>query len=260
MITSVTNSRIKNVIQLSAKAKARREQNAYIVEGIRMFREAPRSKIREIYMTERLCQKEALSECFSWDMPCELVSEEVFAKMSDTKTPQGILCVMEKPEYELDKELAKENGLWVVLEDIQDPGNLGTVLRTGEGAGITGVITIGKTADIFNPKTIRSTMGSIYRVPLFNIEETAIIFEKFRTHGIVSYAAHLRAEKLYDRLDYTKATAFLIGNEGNGLREETALQASEYLRIPMEGKVESLNAAMASGILMYEAHRQRIKS
>lgn len=257
MITSTSNQRIKNVIQLNSKAKARREQNCYIVEGIRMFREAPRDKIREIFMTEELMEKEKLEECLSWGIPCELVSEEVFSKMSDTKTPQGVLCVMDRPKYDLDAALAQEDSLWVILEDIQDPGNLGTIFRTGEGAGITGVIMTKKTVDIFNPKTIRSTMGSIYRVPFFYIEEMNTIFAKLEANHIISYAAHLKGNINYDRFDYTKKTAFLIGNEGNGLTRETAEKASEYLRIPMEGQLESLNAAMACGILMYEAHRQR---
>ena len=113
------------------------------------------------------------------------------------------------------------------------------------------------TVDIFNPKTIRSTMGSIYRVPFFYIEEMDSLFSKLEANHIISYAAHLKGNTDYDRFDYTKKTAFLIGNEGNGLTRETTEKASEYLRIPMEGQLESLNAAMACGILMYEAHRQR---
>ncbi|MBE5871283.1 MAG: RNA methyltransferase [Lachnospiraceae bacterium] len=257
MITSPSNQRIKNVIQLVNRGRARREQNCYIVEGIRMFREAPREQIREIYMTNRLCEKESLSDCFSWGIPCELVSEEVFARISDTKTPQGILCVMERPAYDLDTYLAKQNGLWIVLENLQDPGNLGTIFRTGEAAGVTGIIMNSTTVDIFNPKSIRSTMGSVYRVPFFIVPELKDVFEKFQANEITSYAADLKAEISYDKQDYSRGTAFLIGNEGNGLTKETAALATKYLRIPMEGQVESLNAAMACGILIYEAHRQR---
>jgi len=257
MITSTSNQRVKNVIQLTTKSKARKEQNAYVVEGIRMFREAPRENIREIYMTEQICQKENLTECFGWGVPCELVSEEVFSKMSDTKSPQGVLCVMEKPTYKLEEALDKEGGLWVVLEDIQDPGNLGTILRTGEGAGITGVIMSKKTVDIYNPKTIRSTMGSIYRIPFFYVEDLCEILNQFKEKGIQSYSAHLDGNNYYDGFDFAKGTAFLIGNEGNGLSDKVASKADAYLKIPMEGKVESLNAAMACGILLYEAYRQR---
>ena len=111
--------------------------------------------------------------------------------------------------------------------------------------------------DIYNPKTIRSTMGSLYRVPFFitnNIEET---IQKMKENGFSIYAAHLAGEKFYDEFSYEKKTAFLIGNEGNGLKETTAKLATSYLKIPMEGNVESLNAAVASSILMYEAFRQK---
>ena len=122
---------------------------------------------------------------------------------------------------------------------------------------MTGIIMNANTVDIFNPKSIRSTMGSVYRVPFFIVPQLTEVFEKFRENEITSYAADLQAEISYDKQDYSKGTAFLIGNEGNGLTKETAALATKYLHIPMEGQVESLNAAMACGILVYEAHRQR---
>ena len=144
-----------------------------------------------------------------------------------------------------------------LLEDLQDPGNLGTILRTGEGAGITGVIMSEITVDIFNPKTIRSTMGSIYRVPFLYVENLAETIEALRKKGIRVYAAHLRGQDYYSGFSFAEGTAFLIGNEANGLRRETADLADNYLKIPMEGQVESLNAAIAASLLVYEAHRQR---
>lgn len=256
MITSISNAKIKNIVQLLVKAKARKEQNVYVVEGIRMFREAPKDQIVEIYMTEAVCRKENLNECFSWGIPVELVSEEVFRHMSATQTPQGILCVMRRPDHNFDETLSQGGGIWLLLEDIQDPGNLGTILRTGEGAGVRGVIMSKGTVDIYNPKTIRSTMGSIYRVPFWYVNDFDYTLEKLAESNIKTYAAHLDGKKYYDQFDFSKGCAFLIGNEGNGLKEETAKKANAYLKIPMEGSVESLNAAMACGILMYEAHRQ----
>ena len=143
------------------------------------------------------------------------------------------------------------------MEDIQDPGNLGTMFRTGEGAGITGVIMSKNTVDIFNPKTIRSTMGSVYRVPFIYVETLAEVLEKMKQKGITTYAAHLAGNTYYDSFSFAEGTAFLIGNEGNGLQKETADLADHYLKIPMEGKLESLNAAVAAALLMYETHRQR---
>lgn len=177
--------------------------------------------------------------------------------MSDTSTPQGILCVMKRKQYTPDDLLQAANPLLMLLEDIQDPGNLGTILRTGEGAGIDGVIMSRDTADIYNPKTIRSTMGSIYRVPFLYVSSLSDMIAELKQKKITVYAAHLKGKQWYDQADYSGGSAFLIGNEGNGLKEETAALADSYIKIPMGGKVESLNAAMASGILMYEASRQR---
>jgi TrmH family RNA methyltransferase len=147
----------------------------------------------------------------------------------------------------------------MVLEDLQDPGNLGTIMRTGEGAGIDGVILSKGCVDIYNPKTIRSTMGSLYRVPFLYVEDLAQTIADLKAKGITFYAAHLKGERFYDEFDFTKegGCAFLIGNEGNGLKDETADLADTYLKIPMEGKLESLNAAVASSILMYEVYRQK---
>jgi TrmH family RNA methyltransferase len=187
----------------------------------------------------------------------ELVSDAVFKNISDTQTPQGILCLVKMPHYELSELLAEDRTSLLVLESIQDPGNLGTMLRTGEGAGITGVIMNRTTVDLFNPKTIRSTMGSIYRVPFYISDNLPDTVQEIKRAGVSVYAAHLKGQKSYDEPDYRKATAFLIGNEGNGLSDELADLADCYIRIPMEGQVESLNAAVSASILMYEVHRQQ---
>ena len=140
---------------------------------------------------------------------------------------------------------------------LQDPGNMGTIVRTAEGAGVTGVIMSRDCVDIYNPKTIRSTMGSIYRMPFYYAEDILKAIRKIKDAGIKVYAAHLDGEKSYDEEDYAFSCAFLIGNEGNGLREETSKMADHYIIIPMSGEVESLNAAIAASVLMFEVKRQR---
>ncbi len=256
MITSTTNNRIKKLVALSQKAKLRREEDVFLVEGPRMFVEAPKSWIREVYVSESFLAKCSFQEELK-AQPYEVVSDEVFQKISDTKTPQGILSVLKCPHYEMKELLQKENPLLVVLENIQDPGNLGTILRAGEGAGIDGVIMTRETADLFNPKVIRATMGSIYRVPYIYTDDIQASISELKDRGIAVYAAHLSDSVCYDEADYQKGTAFLIGNEGNGLKKETADSATQYIKIPMQGQVESLNAAIATSILMYEAARQR---
>ena len=151
----------------------------------------------------------------------------------------------------------KEHPLFLVLEDLQDPGNMGTIFRTAEGAGVDGIFMSTNCVDIYNPKTIRSTMGSVYRVPFVIAPDLQDVFAWFKKQGIRSYAAHLKGKNSYDQEDYTRGTAFLIGNEGNGLRDEVADAAECYIKIPMCGEVESLNAAVASSVLMFEAARQR---
>lgn len=260
MITSNSNSKVKQIIQWRDKAKDRRKAGIFLIEGFRMFEEAPEERIQQIYVSEdafERIRKRPDAQRKLETVGYETVAGEVFARMSDTQTPQGILCVVKCPQYSLEQFLQAENPLIMVLEDLQDPGNLGTLIRAGEAAGITGVIMSVGTVDIFNPKTIRSTMGSIFRVPFFYAESLPDIVGILRRNGIRTYAADLKGETYYDRFSFREPTAFLIGNEGKGLTKETAAQAGQILKIPMEGKVESLNAAIAASLLMYEAHRQR---
>jgi len=182
--------------------------------------------------------------------------------MADTKTPQGVLAVAKQKKCTLEDILkkTKTQKLLMILENIQDPGNLGTIIRAGEGAGITGVVMSSDTADIYNPKVIRSTMGSVLRVPFVYASDLKEACEQMKKAGISLYAAHLKGMHNYDQEDYTKDTGFLIGNEAKGLTDEMAAVADTYIKIPMAGQVESLNAAVASSVLMFEAARQRRNS
>lgn len=261
MITSIHNKCIKEAVALRAKKKERDRRGLFVVEGGKMFGEAPAERISQVYLAQN-AEKEMYAQYGDKlsGLPCETVADEVFARMSDTVTPQGILCLVRQQQYNIEEMLRdndKKQVLFIMLEDIQDPGNLGTIFRTAEAAGADGVIMSSRTADIYNPKTIRSTMGAVYRVPFFYTEDLSSIIKMLREQGTAVYAAHLRATAFYDAFDYRQSTAFLIGNEANGLREETAGCADTLLGIPMEGKAESLNAAVASSILLYEAYRQR---
>lgn len=283
MITSSSNQQIKDIMQLQKKSKTRWQQRVFVVEGPRMVAETPRELVQKVYLSESF-RREKLSgdrDCsavregageqdsdgmrnMDWKLwlenyEYEIVSDSVFSAISDTKTPQGILCLVRMPEYALADLLKSDCPHLLLLESIQDPGNLGTMLRTGEGAGVDGIIMNRSTVDLFNPKVIRATMGSLYRVPFVLVDDLAEVAGTLKRHGITLYAAHLKGTETYDTPDYTKGTAFLIGNEGNGLSDETAALADAYIRIPMEGKVESLNAAIAATLLMYEVHRQRRK-
>lgn len=262
MITSSSNNKVKQIVQWQRAARERDSAGVFLAEGFKMFEEAPAGSLAEAYVTrealEKLQMRPELREKLD-SVPWEVVSDNIFAKMSDTRTPQGILFVVRQPGYTLEQLLDTPAPFLVLLENLQDPGNLGTILRTGEGAGITGVIASRDTVDVFHPKTIRATMGSVFRVPFLYAEDMGQVMAELHERGIHTYAAHLEGRRYYDDFSFREGTAFLIGNEGNGLRRETAELAEEYIRIPMEGKVESLNAAVAASLLMYEVHRQRSK-
>ena len=256
MITSNSNAQVKRLLQLQKKSKARNEEQVFLVEGLRMFLEVPTERVQKVYISETLYNKKKQDldlEKFS----VEILSDSVFSYVSDTKTPQGILCIVEQQKYNIEEFLNIKNPHFMVLDNLQDPGNLGTIVRTAEGAGVDAVFLSKESVDIYNPKTIRSTMGSIYRMPVVYVEDLLELLNTFRKKGIKSYAAHLEGKNSYDKEDYKGGTAILIGNEGNGLRDEVADSADVWVQIPMQGKVESLNAAIAASILMFEVYRQR---
>lgn len=260
MITSTSNSQVKMVMNLLNKAKVRREENAFVVEGVKMVLEAPYDRVKKIFVSESYTNehKNGVGN-IKWDSPnVEVVSDNVFNQMSDTKTPQGIMAIVTIRQYAPADILGKENAFIIVCEDIQDPGNLGTILRTGEGAGISGVVITKNSVDIYNPKTIRSTMGSLYRVPFMYVDDLKDTLGQMKALGINVYATHLNGNNMYASEDYTGKCAFLIGNEGNGLKDETSALADKLIKIPMDGQVESLNAAISAAVMMYEVKRQRM--
>lgn len=256
MITSTANQQVKQLIQLNKKGKLRDARDIFVVEGLKMFREAPKERVEKAYVARSLYEKPGTAKALE-GLDYEVVEDTIFKSMCDTQTPQGVLCLVRQYHYELSELLKRENPLFLVLENLQDPGNLGTVMRTAEGAGVTGVILSKGSVDMYNPKTIRSTMGSIYRVPFLYTEDLKKVLKRLKEHGIRSFAAHLEGKQTYDNESYKGGTAFLIGNESNGLSSELVACADAYIRIPMEGKLESLNAAVAAAVLMYEAYRQR---
>ena len=257
MITSASNGKIKTIQNLQKKSKYRKEEKLFIIEGTRLFQETPRQLLKEVYVSENA--ENSLKDQLI-DIKYEVVSDNIFASISDTTTPQGILAVVKQPCYSLEKILAKENPLLLILEDLQDPGNLGTIMRTAEGAGVTGILMTKGCVDIYNPKVVRSTMGSVYRMPFIYLEdqkEFVRIFRQLKEKNIITYGAALMESKDYDQYSYEEGTAFVIGNEGKGLSETALSICEKYVKIPMCGQLESLNAAVASSILMYEAFRQR---
>lgn len=254
MITSTSNAKIKNIINLKNSARARKKQKGFLVEGPRMFFEVPRERLLEVYLTEEFegKYKEQL-EGYSY----ERISDSVCRHLADTRTPQGVVALVRKQEITLEELLAKEkNPCFFLLENLQDPGNMGTIIRTSEGAGVTGIIMNKDCVDPYNPKVIRSTMGAVFRVPFVLVDNFQETLHALRKAGVTTYAAHLGGSPFYKE-NYKTGAAFFIGNEGNGLSEALTREADRKICIPMKGQVESLNAAVASTVLMYETLRQR---
>lgn len=261
MISSSSNPQVKNLNLLQKKTKAREDQGVFVIEGLRMFNEAKEANLlikayaSESFYSEKLFEDKGYFD----DLDYEVISDPIFKDISETKNPQGIMGIVKKPTYSLDEILKIKNSFLLLLEDIRDPGNLGTIIRSAEGAGVTGIILNDSCVDMFNPKVIRSTMGSIFRVAFYQSHDFLNTLKTIKNQDILIYAAHLDG-KSYDTEDsFIKSCAFLIGNEANGLSDLSSDMADIRIKIPMEGKVESLNAAVAAAILMYETARQRRK-
>ena len=276
IISSKDNKKIKYIRSLLEKGSIRKKDKAFVVEGIKLVDEALEyGKVLEVVCTESLYDEIISGDLSGNRLLAEndknitnyvkkrssllVVSDTVFKSVSEIKTPQGILAVVEMPDYGLlDKGFLEQaytkNGKikLLVLEDTADTGNLGTIMRTAEAAGVTGVIMGKGTVDIFNPKVVRSTMGSIFRLPFAYVEDLKETIKELKNQGISFYATHLKGKKSYKDIKYSDRSAILVGNEARGLSNEVADLADTYVLIPMKGKVESLNAAVAAALMMYE--------
>ncbi len=265
MITSTANAQVKELVKLMKKSRAREEENVFLIEGPRMTGELTadpdwRRRIGKIYLSESYAERNGGEKAkLERTVPVEILSDSVFTHVSGTKTPQGILAVVRRRTYDMTEILGTDpaRAHVLVLDNLRDPGNLGTIFRTAEAAGVTGIILSRECVDIYNPKVVRSTMGALLRMPFLYVDDLPGTIGGLKAAGLKVYASHLKGERAYDQEDYRAGCAFLIGNEGNGLRDEVAECADHYVIIPMQGKAESLNAAVAAAVLMFEVSRQR---
>lgn len=268
-ITSATNPRVQHLRALQDKSFLRKESGCFVIEGERMVLDAPPESIKEVYVTKE--KLEELKDHFGQDSgrsknrleqepSVTILSSKAMEKASATRTPQGILAVAALPQWVWSDVVrdSREHFL-LLLENIQDPGNLGTMFRTAEAAGVDGIILSSGSVDVFNPKTVRATMSSLFRVPFVIVPDMPETIQRLRNvHQICVHAACPEQGSIrYDTVDGTKSSAFLVGNEAKGLTKESILASDDMVYIPMEGEIESLNAAMSAGILLFEAARQR---
>ncbi len=268
MITSRTNVQIKELVRLQRDARFRRENGLFVVEGLKLVREAAQyGQLQRIFISQSLygqmwggkSEREVAGD-FSGgeeEAVAEIVSDPVFRQVSDTVTPQGILGTARIPAFSLEGLLQSGQGPFLLLDDLRDPGNLGTILRTAEGAGASGVILSRASVDLLNPKAVRSTMGAVFRVPFLYVPDLPAAIRKMRERQIAVFGAMMEGSIEYDKVDYRRTVGIVIGNEANGISEAVAGALTASIRIPMEGKAESLNAATAAAIILYESYRQR---
>jgi TrmH family RNA methyltransferase len=258
-ILSPQNPRAKEWAQLLEK-KHRDKQQKYMIEGIHLVQEALRFG--------------ADLECIAFDVergvPAELasmmdknsraewigVSAAVIAKCTDTKTPQPVFAVVRKHSADISGLLQKKNSLVIVLDGVQDPGNVGTIIRSADAAGADGVIIGRGSADIYNPKTIRSTMGSIFHLPVAEGDLLSLL-PQAKESGVRIVSTSLQATSTCYGYDFTGPSWLLVGNEAKGVSPEAQKLVDDALIIPMKGQAESLNVAMASTVMLFEAMRQR---
>lgn len=269
-ITSNKNDKIKNISALLKSKKARSEQKAFVTEGLRIARDvlkSARDRLVAVYVSESFLDGGAWKEYreftdagFPEGLPVTAVKDSVFDSVSETVTPQGVLCVVKQPEYRYEDIVKPADTLkLLVLEDIQDPGNLGTMIRTAEAAGMDGIVMNRGTVDIFSPKVTRSTMGGIFRVPFIYVDNLPETLDRLKNDGVSVYAAYLRDGEDFNKVRYAKRAAVMIGNEGNGLSDEAVAHAAQNVFIPMQGEVESLNAGVAAALLMYRLQNQSLR-
>ena len=259
IITSKDNETIKHIRKLKEK-KYRDEFGEYIVEGIKLINEAIEEEqdVKTIIVCDNCNKTEEINQNSMYEVAkhkCVYVDEKVFYSITEVQNPQGILAVVGKQNKE--KEIDYSEDMIVVLDDIQDPGNLGTILRTVDSVGLKQIIVSKKSGDVFNSKVVRSTMGAIFRVNVIESDNLVETIKQLKKHKFEVISTSLDTDKSIYDIEYKK-TVIVIGNEANGVSKEIQEMSDKKIKIPMLGKTESLNASVATGIVLYEYVRQKL--
>jgi TrmH family RNA methyltransferase len=262
-VTSKENSAVKHIRAL-ADPKHRKKEKAFLIEGLKMVEEALRDKagVKMVIAAPTLTQHHGkgvlkLAEKLSADILW--ISERLLDSISESKTPQPAMAVVAMKEHSEESLLAHPAGLIVICHQLQDPGNLGTIIRTSEAVGASGMAISPNTVDPYNAKTVRASMGSILRMPVVRVREVSSFIKKCKQKGFQTVALALSGEKTHFDLDLKKPTAVIVGQEGSGLPEEIMEDADLRVRIPMAETIDSLNVATSAAVFLYELLRQRMK-
>jgi RNA methyltransferase, TrmH family len=266
-ITNLENPKIKYYRSLTQK-KYRDKEGKFLIEGLRFVLEAledatARGKIEVLIAEENFLQgpkaRDLMTRIDDLGVNLIMVSEKVLKSLAETENPQGIIGVLSYDEDTLETLKFADKAFLLIIDGVQDPGNLGTIIRTAHAAGVDGILLTKGTVDLYNAKVLRSTMGSIFKPKLIKGIETADIISYFKANQIPIAVADVNADLDYYNLDYTNSIALVVGNEANGPSSEILNEAQYKINIPMPGGTESLNVAIAAGILLYEGVRQKVK-
>ena len=243
LITSAKNPKVAAWKSLQDR-KGRDSMNAFLVEGVKMVSEALDSGLG----IQAVLVREDFEPPFPLPghVPVYILSVHAFSAVSDTRTPQGIAAVLSR------NVLPLSGNRFVAMDAVQDPGNVGTIIRPADAAGFDGIILGPGCADLFSPKVLRSTMGSIYRMRFSFPDNLALDLREFRTRGYSVLSSQLDGDSFYERKNVASSFVLVIGNEGNGISFPVQAEATHRLLLPMRGGAESLNAAVAAGIMMYD--------
>lgn len=259
-IESSSNKIIKEIRSLNKK-KNRIKRGLYFIEGIRIVEDAIKSEedIEYVLYSDKLFDVQMGKELLDFidgKYKTYKVNESLFNDVSDTETPQGILAVIKMKNYSIE-DIFTEKDFIIILDRLQDPGNMGTIIRSADALGATGIIISKGSVDVYNQKVLRSTMGSLFHIPIIHVEDIKETILKLKEKDIKIFATTLNESKYCYDVDFKKNIAVIIGNEGNGVGSDIYNLSDENIIIPMIGNSESLNVAMASSIIMYEVLRQR---
>ena len=262
IITSPNNPTIKLIKSLHIK-KYRDEYGLYFVEGWKMVKEAIEGNfpIHMLVYSQDFDIKKLELDKKKEEIPLVCVHANLFKQIGDVKTPQGVIGVLRKEEKDLDYILARDSGFWVILDRVQDPGNMGTIIRTVDAAGGDGVVLLEGCVDPYNPKTIRSTMGSILRVPLVRVSDNKNFLLQLVERQVHIIASDMGGDNIFtwQGVKSESIKALVIGNESKGISQEILDLATSVVSIPIIGGSESLNASVAAGIMIYEFQRKEGK-
>lgn len=259
IISSKDNELIKHIKKLKDK-KHRDESNEYIIEGVKLIEEAVKenARIKKIIVCEDTTRTYEIPTHIMYEIAkyeCVYVTDKIFASITQVTNPQGIMAIIEKGDT--DAQIDYTQDIIVALDDVQDPGNLGTILRTVDSIGLNQIIVSKGTADAFNSKVVRSTMGAIFRVKIIEVENLPQAIKEMRRHHFKLMVTSLQTDNSIYDIQFNKKI-IVIGNESNGVSKEIQEMADEKAKIPMLGKTESLNASVAAGVVMYEYVRQKL--